>query len=316
VSGRIIEIDRTGVHIAAHRDQHLAQVAGHAVDADFTVRQAGGEGLPQGCGGVGLGIDAHTIAHVEGGQQFVGFGMEAGAGKVDLIIRVFFHQGPLAGFDIQEHELGQVHFATVGGDVDMLAVRMESGRIHVLFVSCGGDLMQALHIHPQQFAAAAGCGPVSQAQFAFVVEHPEANALRVLTHEGALAGGNVDSINIVVTGIAVVQADHHHIGIVLGYGENLGTYTINGCQVASRRHTGVRFDLAVRIHSPDMEVLVAALVLDVQQILAVAAPEVAGHGAFIGGDGLGVVEGRIGGLDPDISGALVGLHEAHPLAIG
>ena len=71
-----------------------------------------------------------------------------------------------------------------------------------------------------------------------------------------------------------------------------------------------------RVHRPDVEVLVAALVLHVENVAAVVAPEVTHDRPLVGGEGLGRVEGFFALLDPDVAHILVRLHEGDPLSVG
>ena len=65
-----------------------------------------------------------------------------------------------------------------------------------------------------------------------------------------------------------------------------------------------------------MEVLVPALVLRVEHVLAVLAPEVGGHRALIGGKRTGGAERLAEPLDPDVARALVGFDKGHVEPVG
>src|SRR6202012_1527106 len=85
---------------------------------------------------------------------------------------------------------------------------------------------------------------------------------------------------------------------------------------AGRRDAAFRIGRELRIDGIDVEILIAAGVLYVEDVLRIAAPEITADGAAcFGADGTRRAEGFIGSLDPDVACALVGLQERQIAAV-
>jgi len=124
-------------------------------------------------------------------------------------------------------------------------------------------------------------------------------------------------IEIVPAGVAVVEADVEDVRLGAGCGKDYGAYFFEIGEGAGGRDSGLGVCGEGGVDGVDVEVLVAAGVLRVEEVFGVAAPEVATDGADgFGADGTGSAEGLAGLLDPDVARALVGLEEGDVLTVG
>ena len=156
-----------------------------------------------------------------------------------------------------------------------------------------------------------------EAELAREVEDPAGDLLGVLPEEGPLAGRDLHPVEVVPGGVAVVEADEDDVGVGLRDVVDLGARPLGGGQVAGGGSVLAGLGRRSRVDGPDVEVLVAVLVLDEEDVLAVAAPEEAGHRALrLGRDEAGLVVGVARLLDPDVAGLLPGLQEGGPLPVG
>jgi hypothetical protein len=148
------------------------------------------------------------------------------------------------------------------------------------------------------------------------VKPPTRNALGVLADEGALAGGNFQFVEIVPGLIAIVEADVERVRVGFGSGEQLHAHALQSSEVARGGDFGARRGGGGRIHRVDVVILVAIVVLHVNDILAVAAPEVAGDRPFgFRGEAPGVGEGRLGLFHPHVARVVPGLQKRDVFSI-
>jgi hypothetical protein len=141
-----------------------------------------------------------------------------------------------------------------------------------------------------------------------VVVGLEAGEAVALQDQLQLAGLQVQQVHVVPARVTVVDAHQHLVQALLRAADHAHAHLVEGRVVALR--AGLHVD-AVKA-----EVLVAGVVLDEQQLLAVARPEVAGNGAVLGvGDGLGGLR-LVRGRDPDVHHAVDRRHPRQPLAVG
>src|SRR5260370_36077361 len=115
-------------------------------------------------------------------------------------------------------------------------------------------------------------------------------------------------IEIVPARIAVVQTDVENVRLRLGHGKYLGPHTLQVCQRARWRHACLWVCCEGRIDGIDVEVLITAHILHVQNVLGVPAPKIArNRPRRLGTYRTRRAEWISRFLDPDISRALIGL---------
>ena len=94
----------------------------------------------------------------------------------------------------------------------------------------------------------------------------------VLGQQAALAGGQVDPVQVVPFRVAVVHADDHHAGRALALRDHLRLHALVGREVD---------DFTARqVDAVQVPVLVAAFVAGVEDVLAIEGPEVRGNAAI------------------------------------
>ena len=171
-------------------------------------------------------------------------------------------------------------------------------------------------LHDKRFVATVASLPRGESDFSGQVGDPARDVAVVLDQEFAIPGVDVESVDVVQCGVAVVDA--HDDAVRRGFGHRVDEcpHAFDGREIAGIRHAGRFVDLASGIDGMDVVVLVAALVLDVEHVAAVLRPEIATHRTFgVGGDRPGGIERRVEGLHPDVHDAVVGFAEGNPLAV-
>jgi hypothetical protein len=149
------------------------------------------------------------------------------------------------------------------------------------------------------------------------VEDPAGQPLGVLAQESAFAGRDLHLVEVVPRLVAVVQSHVEGVGIGPGHGVDEGADAFRVGQVARGRHLLAGGGRRRRIDGVDVEVLVASLVLHEEDELAVLTPEIPGDGALgVRGERVGLLEGLVRPLDPDVAGAVERLDEREVLAVG
>src|SRR5258707_13103576 len=123
-------------------------------------------------------------------------------------------------------------------------------------------------------------------------------------------------IEIVPARIAVVQTDVKNVRLRFGHGKYQGPHTLQVCQSARWRHACLWICRECRINGIDIEVLITAHILHVQNVLGIPAPEIARNRPR----SLRTYRARraewIGRfLQPDISRALIGLKKGKVLPV-
>ena len=130
----------------------------------------------------------------------------------------------------------------------------------------------------------------------------------VLEQQLALAAADVDQEHVVPGLVALVEADGDGVGKVQAEAEHLRLHALDRRQVAH---------LAGRdLHREGVEILVAALVLEVEHVRAVRRPAVEADAALavVGDDArrVHVIDRR----HPDVEHAVLGCQPRQPLAVG
>ncbi len=274
-----------------------------AAKADLAVRELLLEEAVVGLPGLVAEVDPGPVFLVGGGDELVGGLREDGRAEVDAPLRVGLDGLFLAGGRVEEEETGEVRRALVRLHVDPLAVLVEPGRAAALEDGAGVDLREGLRIDPQDLGVAVVGDADGEPELPGEVEDPARDPLGVLPQEGPLAGRDLHLVEVVPGGVAVVEADEDDVGVGLRDVVDLGAHRLCVGQVAGGGSVLAGLGGGGRVDGPDVEVLVAVLVLDEEDVLAVAAPEEAGHRALrLGGDEAGLVVRVARLLDPDVPG--------------
>ena len=155
--------------------------------------------------------------------------------------------------------------------------------------------------------AAVRARALGEAQVVLAVGDVACDLLGVLLHQGALAAGQVDAVQVVPLGVAVVHADQDAVGLGRADADDLRGGFLERSQVAAL--------VAGQVHRVQVEVLVAAVVAQVQQGVGAVGPEVVADaaGLVVGDRAAG---GWIaGGRDPDVHHAIDRRDPAQVLAV-
>ena len=155
--------------------------------------------------------------------------------------------------------------------------------------------------------AARGIGPCGQANLQVVVAHEAGKAI-ALHDQLELARLEVEQVDVVPARVAVVDADEDAVLHLGADGHDLHARLLE-------RRVG-RGRAVDHVHAVQQEVLVAALVVHVQQGLAVGRPEAAADGPAL----LGRQRARLGKIGqrrhPQVQHAVARRHPAEPPAVG
>ena len=153
-------------------------------------------------------------------------------------------------------------------------------------------------------------------QLAAVVEDPAGDLRVVLAQQRPLAGRNLHAIQVVPCRVPIVQPDKNDVWLLGRYVVNESTDALRLGEIPRPRRVLPGRRTVVRVHRVDVEVLVAGLILNEQDVFAVPAPEVAADRPLgIGGHQLAGRERIPGLLHPDVAGVLVRLDERNELTI-
>ena len=138
------------------------------------------------------------------------------AAEVDALHRVGLDGLLLAGRRVEEDEAGEVQVALVRLHVDALAVLVEAIGAAGLEDGAGVDLREALRDDAQDLGVAVVGDAQGEAELAGEVEEPARDLLGVLPDELALPGRDLDLVEVVPRGVAVVEADVDRVGRFFG----------------------------------------------------------------------------------------------------
>ncbi len=310
-----------GSVVGVGHDEHTLFIGGGGGVVDLRSGQLRLEplvvGLPLGV----LPVDAGLVADVDGADELVGFVGRDDAAEVDLLLGVGFDQGGLAGGGVEPHELGLVDVTLVADEVDVLVVGAKRGGVAALVDGAVVDLGELLVGADAVDLGAAGVVALGgEAKFAGVVEVITCDLVLVFVEQRLFAGRDVEAVEIVKCRVTVVETDVEGTGFAAGHARDLGADAFPGREGAGGRGFGgsplLGHGHCLRIDGVDVVVLVALSVLHVEHVLRIVRPEVAGHGALVGGEGFGGLEGLVDALDPDVAGVVEGLHEGDELPVG
>ena len=313
------EVDRAGVHVARDRDRHQAVVVREAAESELAVGEVRAEEGEVGGEGVGLGVEPRAVAGVIGQDQLVRLVREEHAAEVHLPLGVALDEGLLARRRVEEDEFGEVALALVRDHVDAATIFVVADGPTGFLDGAGVDRLRLelqVLADAEDFRRAVVRGAEGETDVPVVVHLPARDPLRVLDHELALAGFEVESVDVVPRRIAVVEAHDDLVRAVVGRGIDLGAHVVERREVAGGRDAGGGVGLGAGVDGVDVVVLVAALVLDVEDVAAVLAPEVARDGALVGRERPGCIERLVDAFDPDVHHVVIGLAEGEVLAVG
>ena len=310
------EVRRSRLDVAPRADDVLLLVAGRRPERDVGVRQLALEPLVVGLVGLVPPVVALPFVDVVRADQFVGDVREQRAPEIHPALRVGLDELLLAAGDVQQRQARQVGVTLAGFEVDALAVLVEPHGPARLEDAAFVDLGEPAFVDAQDLGVALVRRADGEAQLVLQVEFPAGDTIGVLSNQRPLAGRDLQSIDVVPRGIAVVDANEHHVGIHLRHLVDEGPDALGLGEVARQRHLGPCRRRGGGIDRVHVEVLVAALILDVQDELPVATPEELADGPLrVGRDRFGLVEGLGRGLDPDVAGALERPDEGDVLAV-
>ncbi len=175
---------------------------------------------------------------------------------------------------------------------------------------------QLVTVHAQDIGAALLVHAHAQPQVALEVGDPAGDVLVVPKDQFPFACADVDPVHIMKPGIAIVEADQHQIGRVLRHRDNSRLNVLVGRQVKGRWRRRARRRRNGRVHGVDPEVLIAQLVLRVEDVLPVLAPEITDHGTgLVLSDWPGRAERLVDPLHPDVEDPVQLFDERHVAAV-
>src|SRR5207245_11416938 len=116
--------------------------------------------------------------------------------------------------------------------------------------------------------------------------------------------------------IAVVQSDVDDVRLGSGQVIDHGSNALQVGQRARRWHTCYRIRCKRRVDRVDVEILIAAGILSIEDELRIMAPEISTHRPFgLGADGMRGAERFADLFHPDVACALIGLQKRNELSI-
>ena len=274
------QVRGAGVDVAVEGDGPHALVGVAAGDARVAVRdlphplEVAGEALVE-------RVHHKAVAQVGGAQQRAVLVADDGHSEVGHLVLV--EHGLLAGGDVDGHQARAVrtlraahpHHAAVGVEPVGLAA--------VLVVELGQHAeVILLGVPHQQLVIAAGSLGVGAQHLAVAVSHPPDDVAGVLCHGSEVAGAQVEPLHIEHRAVAPVGADDDLVGGGTRHRHNAGPHAVERSEIAGGAVTG-------HVHHHHVVVLVATLVLAVQDVLRVAGPRIAHHPAVgVAGHGHGI----------------------------
>ena len=228
----------------------------------------------------------------------------------DIGTLVLSDHARLARLDIHRDQRGGVAAAAVE-PVERLAVGREPGRAggERIFEpgAAEGLFFHDIVRHAEEIHAAFRIGPQREPHVEIVVGD-EARVALVLDQHRQLARVEIEHVDVVILRIAVVEADED---LVLDPVRSADELDARILEIGQRR-LGAGF----QVHAVEQEVLVPALVLDVEQALAVGRPEIlADRAVACLGHDLRIVE-IVGRSHPDVEHAVRRREPGNPFAIG
>ena len=150
----------------------------------------------------------------------------------------------------------------------------------------------------EQIEAAVRGGCHGGADLELRVRDPADDVAGVLWRRVQVAGGEGEAVDVVEFGVLPVKRDEQRVGEVAALVHDLGLHVVKRGQVAVL--------LGGRVHGVHAPVLVAALVLEVDDVPVVLRPEADPDAAFaVVGHGLEVLERGPDRPDPDVENALL-----------
>ena len=205
------------------------------------------------------------------------------------------HEGVLVASEVGDG----VHHPVVGGERREADPLLEIGRQH------GAELF-GLALAVADLGVDAVDDGVGHAQLAVVVGLPALHVAGILAEQGFLPGVEVQTIGVEYLRVALVRADDHQRVDLLQRVDDRGPHARDG-------GVGLRVR-AVDVDAVELEILVAARVLEVEDA-AVVGPEVSGQVAFsLRGDAHGLVRPDL--LYEDVAAALPGGHVGEVFSVG
>src|SRR5215469_11545552 len=189
-------------------------------------------------------------------------------------------------------------------------------RIAALEYRAGVNLSKSLRIDAKEFCVAVLGATGGKTQLAFQIENPARDALGVLPNEGLLPRGTAELVKIVPGFVAIVQTDVDGIRIALRRCIQYQPHAFETGQIAGRRRLGTGRGLGRRINRISIVVFISVVVLDVDDVLAVPAPEKSRDGTLaFGGQQSRRAERFIDSFHVNIAGVVPGLEKRNVLSI-
>ncbi len=312
----IEEVDRPRVRVARGGDDPDAVVARGRDRLDLLVSDLLLQEVVVGPERLVAEVDPRPVVLVSRRDELVRRLREDRAAEIDALHRVGLDDFLRAGRGVEEQETREVGVALVRLEVDARVVPPEAVEAAGLEDGAGVHGLEAVGVHAEDLRVALVGRPLRHPENAGVVERPARDPLRVLPHERPLARRDLDLVDVVPGGVPVVQPDVDRVGVALGQRVDLGACALRVRQVARGGRLLSGFRRGGRVDGPDVVVLVAVVVLDEEDPLAVARPEEAGDGPLrLRGDEVRFVIALGRPLDPDVPRVLPGLQEGnvHPV---
>ncbi len=313
----IVQPGRPRLDIGDGRDEHATPIAGHRAKAQVAVGELAPRPL-QVLREAGLaGVPADSVSRVPGRDQLVGIGREQRAPEIDFPFGVGLHLFDLTGGRIEQDESREVGRAPARLHVEPRAVDVKADRLALLLGPAFEYRREHAFVDPQDLPAAVRPLPVSQAEPAGEVGDPIGDVLLVGEQELPLAGPQVEPPHVVETRVAVVQANDRVPGIVLGKLVDPGLHVGAGREIESGRNARACGRGGGGVDRVDVEVLVAALILDEEDAARVPAPErLDDRTASVVRHRPRGVERLFDPLDPHVEYAVQRLDERQPATVG
>src|SRR5580658_213694 len=264
-----------------------------------------------------LEVAPYGVVLVVGKQNAVVDLRHPGVDDVHMPQRIALHLDRGAAHGIQEIQFAEVQRLLVGDQVDLLVGRVETEDAAALEHRAAIDLLEAVGIDPQNFHVAHRVGALREPQGALVIEHPGGDVLGVLAQQRFLAARDVQLVQIVPAWIAVVQADVENVRLGLRHGEYFRAHALEVGERPGRWHAGTGVRRQRRVDRIDIEILIAARILGVQNVLGVVAPEIGADGTSrFRAHGPRRAERFVRPLHPNVARALVRLEKRYESAVG
>ncbi len=232
--------------------------------------------------------------------------------RTDIGLRILGQFGAdRAGLGVDGQQPGGIG-AERAGDEELIAVGIERQRTAVLAERKAQQLAPGLILavaHANDVVAGLGIGGLGGADAEIGIGEPFDHVARILGIQRDLAAVQLYPVHVEDARIALVQPDQDLVRM-LGMGHQiLRAHALERGQVA--RLLGL---LARQRHRVEMPVLIAVLVLHIEDARAVLAPAVVADAAPLVSGDLARLRAAIGALHPDIEHALDGRREPAQMA--